>query len=249
MRAPSSNPAYASVREPRAFPWGAVTLAWAGVALFFVVYGATRRLSNGGPAVTLDSLIQVLHWLSWTLATPLMVWAARRFHLVAGRWGRRLLLHAGLAIGISVTLSLLNVGAILFVRYLGVPDMLSAREVVVRIVLGNVSIDLFIYTAVVAITTALDGRQRADRLEAELARARLDALRSQLNPHFLFNALQTVSALTSPGDHRARRVLRDLGDLLRLSLDRTDAHVVSLDEELGFLDRYLSIELVRFQGA
>lgn len=84
------------------------------------------------------------------------------------------------------------------------------------------------------------------RLETSLTRARLDSLRMQLNPHFLFNTLNTVSVLAMKGERqRVVRMLTMLGDLLRLSLDQSEP-LVTLGEELEFLDRYLEIEQVRF---
>ena len=229
----------------RAFPWVRVALAWTGVGVFFAVYTATRRFAAGDSVSFLAGVSQVGHWASWTLVTPLMVGAARQLPLVPGRRIRRVLAHFAIATGIDVFLSALNIVGSW--AMLGEPERLAWGAFDAHALLRNLPIDLLVYTAAVAVTLALDGWQRAARLEAQLAQARLETLRSQLNPHFLFNALQTVSALTGPADHRARRVLRDLGDLLRLSLEPSGAHEVPLDDELGFLDRYLSIERVRFE--
>jgi two-component system, LytTR family, sensor kinase len=88
---------------------------------------------------------------------------------------------------------------------------------------------------------------KASRLEASLTRANLEALRMQLNPHFLFNTLNTISVLALKGERqRVSRMLSRLGDLLRLSLEN-DRQTISLREELGFLERYLEIEQVRFR--
>jgi two-component system LytT family sensor kinase len=88
---------------------------------------------------------------------------------------------------------------------------------------------------------------RASQLEASLSRANLEALRMQLNPHFLFNTLNTVSVLALKGEkQRVSRMLSRLSDLLRLSLEN-DRQTVSLKEELEFLERYLEIEQVRFK--
>jgi sensor histidine kinase YesM len=87
---------------------------------------------------------------------------------------------------------------------------------------------------------------KTSRLETSLARAHLESLRMQLNPHFLFNTLNTVSVLAMKGERqRVVRMLTMLSDLLRLSLDRTEPQI-ALGEELEFLDRYLEIEQVRF---
>ena len=88
---------------------------------------------------------------------------------------------------------------------------------------------------------------KASRLEASLTRANLEALRMQLNPHFLFNTLNTVSVLALKGERqRVARMVSRLSDLLRLSLEN-DRQTLSLREELDFLERYLEIEQVRFK--
>jgi two-component sensor histidine kinase len=84
------------------------------------------------------------------------------------------------------------------------------------------------------------------QLQHELVQARLDALRMQLNPHFLFNTLHAVSALIHENPDAADRVVARLSELLRLSLDSSKPQVVPLSEELAFLDRYLEIEQTRF---
>ncbi|MDB4947352.1 MAG: yehU 2, partial [Gemmatimonadetes bacterium] len=88
---------------------------------------------------------------------------------------------------------------------------------------------------------------RALRLEAGLARTQLEALRSQVQPHFLFNTLHAVSALMATDVAAARRMITDLGDLLRLSLDAGGAQEVPLREELGFLEQYVAIQRARFR--
>jgi hypothetical protein len=88
--------------------------------------------------------------------------------------------------------------------------------------------------------------RRAAELEGQLARAQLQALRMQLNPHFLFNTLNTIAALIHDQPELADRTVTRLSELLRLSLDRSDTHEVPLRDELGFLERYLEIEQARF---
>ena len=85
-------------------------------------------------------------------------------------------------------------------------------------------------------------------LQARLAEARLQALASQLRPHFLFNALNAVSELVHQDPAEAERMIARLGDLLRLVLARTERHEVSLAEELEIVDAYLAIERSRFRG-
>ena len=90
-------------------------------------------------------------------------------------------------------------------------------------------------------------RVRATQLEAQLAHARLDALRMQLNPHFLFNTLHAMSALVERDPGGVRKMIARLSDLLRQTLG-TGPEEVPLRDEMAFLQKYLDIMSVRFQG-
>jgi two-component sensor histidine kinase len=88
---------------------------------------------------------------------------------------------------------------------------------------------------------------RESELEARLTSAELGALRAQIQPHFLFNTLHTVSSLMTHDVPGARRVLASLGDLLRLSIDQMHRQEVPLSEELEFVARYVDIQKARFR--
>jgi anti-sigma regulatory factor (Ser/Thr protein kinase) len=87
------------------------------------------------------------------------------------------------------------------------------------------------------------------RLHAQLADARLGALRAQLDPHFLFNTLHAISSLVERAPKGVRRMIARLSELLRYSLEENDEQEIPLRQELAFLDRYLEIMRIRFQGA
>jgi two-component system LytT family sensor kinase len=89
---------------------------------------------------------------------------------------------------------------------------------------------------------------RSAQLDARLARAQLETLRSRVQPHFLFNTLHAVSSLMATDVAAARRMLTDLSDLLRLSLDAGQTHEVPLRDELAALERYVDIQRARFRG-
>src|SRR5262249_49861612 len=96
-----------------------------------------------------------------------------------------------------------------------------------------------------------DLRQRQVReadLRAQLARAELSSLRTQLQPHFLFNALHTVSSLMVTDVAAAQSVVSALGDLLRASLDHTAQQEIPLRDELAFVGRSLDVQRARFRS-
>ena len=89
---------------------------------------------------------------------------------------------------------------------------------------------------------------RTAELERLLAQSRIETLRTQLNPHFLFNALNAISAHVEGAPRTARWMLEQLGDLLRLSLDHADEQEIPLQQELAFIDRYLKLQKIRFDN-
>ncbi len=95
---------------------------------------------------------------------------------------------------------------------------------------------------------AVNLKAQAAQLQAQLADARLTALRTQLNPHFLFNTLNAISALVERDPRGVRRMIARLSELLRTSLDEADEPEVELHRELTFADRYLEVMQIRFQG-
>jgi LytS/YehU family sensor histidine kinase len=130
--------------------------------------------------------------------------------------------------------------------------------------------DLIMYTGVLAAGIARDyfrryhaRRQEAVRLQAEAARlqaeaaqlqaqlvsARLAALRTQINPHFLFNTLHAVSTLVERDPRGVRRMIARLSELLRFTLEGAEEQEIPLERELSYLDRYLEIMQIRFQEA
>jgi LytS/YehU family sensor histidine kinase len=91
-----------------------------------------------------------------------------------------------------------------------------------------------------------DERQRSAELESKLKQAELNALRMQLQPHFLFNTLNAISNFALEDPKIAVRMIARLGDFLRLTIETQERQFVSLDDELEFARKYLEIEQLRF---
>ena len=95
--------------------------------------------------------------------------------------------------------------------------------------------------------TIAEQRERELGLQASLARSQVESLRGQMNPHFLFNALNCIGALIETRENdRAYEALEDLGTLLRSSLEHRDQELIPLADELAFAHRYVAMERVRF---
>jgi hypothetical protein len=106
---------------------------------------------------------------------------------------------------------------------------------------------LFAYYAYLWRRRFRDGALQASRLEAQLFQAQNQALRMQIQPHFLFNTLHSISTLMHSDVEAADRMITRLGDLLRTSLDQSRQQELPLGQELAFLGAYLEIEGIRFQ--
>ncbi|MCB0641849.1 MAG: histidine kinase, partial [Phaeodactylibacter sp.] len=91
-----------------------------------------------------------------------------------------------------------------------------------------------------------ENKIRQTRMEKQLLSSRLEALRAQLHPHFLFNTLNSVSALVELDGQKAKNMIADLSGLLRTMLDQKDTHLISLQKELALVEQYTAIEKIRF---
>ena len=112
--------------------------------------------------------------------------------------------------------------------------------------LASFAIGLWIYGLVTGVAYAVRTRGRLRDQERLAAEARLAALRNQLNPHFLFNALHSLSVLVRRDQSAAQAAIEQLGDLLRYALSETGTDEVYLSEEWRFTKAYLDLEQIRF---
>ncbi len=199
-------------------------------------------------------------WYVLALLLPGAIWLARRFRLDSEKWRSAALIHFVAAI---VFTGLHIVASSWLSEYLLVPGPhpVPFLDNLTRTFTLYFVIDALFYWALVggyyAVEYGVRVRERertaselalkASRLETSLSRANLEALRMQLNPHFLFNTLNTVAVLAMKGERqRVVRMINRLSDLLRLSLENS-RQTITLGEEVDFLQRYLEIEQVRFR--
>ncbi len=195
---------------------------------------------------------QANEWLILGALTPIAYWLAQRYPLRPPFVARNLLAHTGGALLLCIGWATL--GAV-FRWILGIgPDNVSKTAYLTGWLMTTIPWGTFMYFTTLgcihAIGYFVEARQReaqAARLAAQVAEARLSALRMQLHPHFLFNSLNAITVLVRDQDTAsAARMLDLLSDVLRQVLRTDRAHETSLDDELRFLERYLAIEQVRF---
>jgi two-component system, LytTR family, sensor kinase len=187
------------------------------------------------------------------LLFPLVVRVARRFRLRRQDWLRRLPVHLAALLVFSAlhtTLNWMARAALFRLAGLGAYDygIMPIRYVME---LANDSLVYCLFVALIYLfdyyREARDREVRTAQLEARLTQAQLQALRLQLQPHFLFNALNTISAVIYEDVELADRMIAQLSDLLRLTLRHSRAQEVTLQEELEFLNLYLEIMRARFE--
>ncbi len=207
--------------------------------------GWARGESVDWSAIPTDNL---LHFGCWLLLYPLVALLTARFPL--GERRRHLLLHAGAAFLFSPLLMALSGTLNTLARGEATTWASLVRDTIAPELAWGVT--AYIVLLSMAHVAELQRRDQARaigeaQLQAALAVARLDALRKQLEPHFLFNALNSISSLLRRDPDAAERMLARLGDFLRLTLDDSTPQKVELRRELELLDRYLGIERVRFR--
>jgi signal transduction histidine kinase len=226
-----------------------VFLLWTAIAGFF----ATQLYFAGLPWSRALSWT-LPRWYSWGLVAPLIFRLDRRLAR-STTVPVRLALHVPLAfVWTAITIALrlaarpLRGSALPEDMYLYLLDRFYSDLPIYAVLAGISFASLYAAQVKRGIQEAHELALWSADLERRLVEARLQSLRAQLQPHFLFNALNTVSAFTESNPKMARRLMAQLGDLLRASLRHTAQPLVTLGEELTFLDNFLAIESARFEG-
>lgn len=192
-------------------------------------------------------------WLFWILHAPLIFMLSRRFSFERTRLIKSLLIY-------------LSVGTVwaMFVQGLPLLLLLILRDLTSytgerfyrldyhwgSLLVLNVVVYWFILSSsliFVYYERYQNEMLKASKLDAQLSNARLQALKMQLHPHFLFNTLHSITALILKNENRdAVKMVNRLSELLRLTLDNIETQVLTLEDEMEFTRRYLEIERIRF---
>jgi signal transduction histidine kinase len=233
--------------------WWLVTAFWLFIALASALEMALLQAANIGQAL----VVALVRLVPWVFLTPLVVWVSSVYTLERSTWKRSVWVH--------LAVCAVSLGVVGFFAYLSPPSPPLARpdpaelkrlerepRETAFVILRRITYQLPIFWGLVGVAHALrfyehsKARERREaELESRLAQARLQALRMQLNPHFLFNTLNSIASLVQD-QPQAEEMIEALSDLLRLTLTAPDRAEVTLREELHLLDRYLLIEQIRF---
>lgn len=203
--------------------------------------------------------MEAAHWLSWGIVAPLVFWLCRRLYRGERTWTRY---TAGLLLG-AIVISLLQPALtqlfvfmsdwlqwLLSVTEAPPPSSFLADLYVAAIKVAGFNLPIYAglilgWHAMTYYTQLRDRQVEAMELESLLHQAQLQTLRSQLNPHFLFNTLHSIAELVHRNPTLAEQLILRLGELLRQALRSSTEQEVALAEELDFIRGYVEIEQMR----
>ena len=240
---------------PKPVQWRWVLAVWAAGALFDASQNVFIMHAEGKHHWWLPLFcVEFATWLPWALATPLLIRLARR-HALAPRPS---VLAAGVHLLAFSAISALTWtwATVLLMQFnpWANPEWPTFAETWVTLLTFQVLTFVIVYALILTVTYVIDAqanltRQLTEtaRLNEELLKSQLAALRRQLEPHFMYNALNSIAALVR--DERrdeAVRMLVGLSEFLRRSSQDSHRSQVSLQEEVEYLWRYVEIQQVRF---
>jgi len=220
---------------------------WTFLAVFSASQTAVSLTQRGEPIVWSDLLAgRFADWYSCALFTPIFFWLAGRYPIDRQSWR------------VTIPLTLAVTSACVVLKYaLLVPIEhwmgLNLKSSFGTALSRNFANESMAFWAVIGVVHALEFNRRyrerevaAADLRARLSEAQLDALRSQIHPHFLFNTLHSISTLMHRDVEAADTMLTRLSDLLRLTMKHRGNNEITLRDELALVDNYIEIMRVRF---
>ena len=237
-------------------PWLGITLLWLAIGIIDACQTVFPMRAQGMHHAWLALfLMLVLSWLPWAIATPAVMRLTWHYPLFRVPTKRGVLLHAGAFVLISV----LSAAWYALFEYglnpwgLAIPTDSYLTLLLLKLSYGILT-SLVAYGLLVVIAEILASRDRlnhaiteAAELRASLSEARLASLRQQMDPHFIFNALNSVCGLVrNDQNKRAVQMLLSLSEYLRSAAERSHTPIVTLDEEVHYLKKYLDIQEYRF---
>lgn len=224
-----------------------VFAVWTFLAAFSASQTVVYLMQRGQPIGWGDLLTgRFADWYTCALFTPLFVWMGTRYPIDRQNWRH------------TLPLTLVVTSVCVVIKYAALVAIEHSLGLNLRSSFGselsrNFANESMAFWAVIGIVHAFEFNRRyrerevaAADLRARLSEAQLEALRSQIHPHFLFNTLHGISTLMHRDVEAADRMLARLSDLLRLTMQHRDRNEISLRDELALVEHYLEIMRVRF---
>jgi two-component system LytT family sensor kinase len=226
--------------------------AWAAASLFFAAVIRLSDIFGGHKSLRFILYANSVHFALWTLAVPFLSMCVRTFPVRIGNRARNVAVLVVIVASSGTVMAIAFwwiVFSTFFPYHQTYPTFRSLLETdLIRVLPVDVLVGLVIVVGLQGWRVWLDFQKeqtRAAELQRELAIARLDALRMQLHPHFLFNTLHTVAGLIVEEPTSARRMVIALGEFLRRTLKNNGQPSHTLAEEIEFADLYLGIQKLR----
>lgn len=243
-----------SALDRKYLKWVAIWGLWTLFGIYFTSQVTLQSQAFPNPTPFWRVLVwQLFSGYVWFLISPIILWLGRRFTFEGGNWKTSLPIHFAASIIIAVTQLSIDSFVLPKLGYMSSSGPMPYLELLKRILLFNLHFSVAIYWGVLGIQQAIkyyrknrERELRTSQLEARLATTRLQVLKVQLHPHFLFNTLNAISELIYRDPESAERMISDLSDLLRMSFENLEVQEIPLKQELEFLEKYLEIELTRF---
>ena len=234
---------------PRLLRWLLYAALW---LLLCTIFGTQLYLAGYVTPWSRAVAAEAVYWLSWWILAPLVFWTCRQLRDVIP-WLRIVGLLAGAAAALLVAPVIAHVltsAGLCFGPCQARPALFSPDGFRQMIIAAGVNLPVYAgfvlaWHALAFYRESRDRQLRAAQLESRLHQARLDALRGQLNPHFLFNSLHSIAELVHQDPRLAEQSIVRLGELLRRVLETSGSHELSFEQELQFIRDYVEIEKMR----
>ncbi len=255
MFSDQSNDTDRTAQRKRFWLATAVTVGGATFITFFVSILSHLRYVQKGLETHLGTWLlgESFDWFTWAALVPVIIWFAKKVRITRQKAAWTIPAHFFFGAFTSIVTLVIGVVGSVWTHN---EQMTTAQliDLCMREIIWMLPWSLFIYSGIVAVYYALDYYRRynerelrTSKLETELTRAQLDTLHTQLQPHFLFNTLNSISVLMRKGEiDTAQRMLNRLSELLRHVLAKGGTQEIALETELEIVKGYLEIEQTRF---
>ncbi len=242
----------------------AMFTVWLVIGVFFGLQLYSFRALTASPIKLYQAMTwELARWGTWAVLFFPVAWMARRYPLRERPRTRAATMHIAASVAASLVHVVIYPSVIALFMFVGELFMTTKPLAMFLADFGrhagpefskafsiafttDFHIGVLVYCAIVVVEETLRGYRRAAQLETQLATSQLEALKMQLEPHFLFNTLNSIAALIRRRPEVAENMVAELAEFLRLTLENGGTQETPLRDELQFVTRYLNIERVRF---